>query len=287
MMVTYYCTLAQVKSELKAESTVQDNYVLSAIQTVSQRVDELLKRSTPRRPFFLPYTESRIVSIDAYHVSGMLNTLLLDYPLLALTSVTINTTDVTSNVRIYPPNSVPCYQLQLNRAVSWTYYPDVDYPITFVTVTGVWGYNADYARAWQAVDTITTVGGINASVTSFTVADADGVDAYGITPRLSAGNYIKVDNEVMLVLATNTTTNTITVRRGELGTTSASHSAGATVSTYTVEPIISQVVARQAGKMLARRGAYDAQVVDGVGLITYPPDLVPELKNVVSLYLGY
>lgn len=284
-MVYYYTTLAQAKSELKAENTVSDNYVLGMIGVVSQRVDELLNVGNPRRPYFLPYTESRDVAIDGYHISGRLNTLMLDYPLLALTSVTLNTTDVTTNSRIYPPNSVPARLLQLDSSITWTYRCDVDYPINFATITGVWGYNGDYANAWQAVDAI-TVAGINASVTTFTVADADGVDTYGLTPRLSAGNYIKVDDEVMLVVAVNITTNTLTVKRGQLGTTSAIHALGASVSTYTVEPIISQVVARQVGKAYARRGAYDAQIVDGVGLITYPPDLLPELKNIVSLYLG-
>jgi len=80
-------------------------------------------------------------------------------------------------------------------------------------MAGVWGYNSDYLQAWQAVDVITVVG-INSSVTSFTVADVDGVDVYGVTPRISAGNYVLIDSEVMLVTATNTTTNTVTVKRG-------------------------------------------------------------------------
>ncbi len=279
-MVNYYCTLAQVKAELRAENAVSDNYVLGLIQVVSQRVDELLKR---RYPYFLPYSEDIPLNVDTH--SARMNTLLLPNYLLSLTSVVVNTTDVTAYTRLYPPNQLPVYRLQLDNTVKWTYYPDVDYPITFVTVTGVWGYNRDYTHAWQAVDAITTVGGINASVTTFTVADADGVDSYGLTPRLSIGNYIKVDNEFMLVTGVNTTTNTLTVKRGVLGTTPATHDAGATVSTYTIEPIVSQTVARQVGKIYANRGGYTGQTTD-VGTFSYPPDLLAELKNVISLYLG-
>ena len=281
-MTNYYCTLAQVKSELKAENTTSDNYVLSMIQVVSQRVDEMLKR---RYQFFLPYTYAKSVPLDEYTHSAYMNTLLLPDYLLSLTSVVVNTTDVTTNARLYPPNEVPVYRLQLNNNARWTDYPDDNYPITYVNVTGVWGYNRDYPNAWQSVDTITTVGGINASATTFTVADADGVDTYGLTPRFSIGNDIKADTEIMLVIGVNTTTNTLTVRRGVLGTTSATHTQGTAVSTYTVEPIISQTVARQVGKIYANRGGYTTQSTEA-GNFTYPPDLLSELKNVVSLYLG-
>jgi hypothetical protein len=211
----------------------------------------------------------------------------MPYFILSLTSVGVNGTDITSNARLYPPTYVPTKQIQLNSATNWFSYctPSNSFDTTTATIAGVWGYNSDYLQAWQAVDVITTAG-INSSVTSFTVADVDGVDVYGVTPRISAGNYILIDSEVMLVTATDTATNTVTVKRGVLGTTASAHLIGASVSTYEVEPTISRVVNRQVGAMYARRGAYDAITIDAVGAITYPPDLLPELKAVVTIYAG-
>lgn len=289
MTYYYYTTLQKTKDVMKAVNTLDDNLILQYIQIASMRCDEILNRGLPRRPFFLPYTEARYVKLDAYHVGGYNNTLLLDDLLLSFTSATINTVDLSSNIRTYPPNAVPTQILQLNITTSWASIcntSNVSFPTTEAVITGVWGYNGDYANAWQAIDTLETVGGINASVTSLLVADVDGSDAYGITPRLSAGNYIKIGSEIMLVIATNTTTNAVTVKRGELGTTASVHLENDVVSRYDVEPIISGVVARQVGQLYARRGAYDGQAGDGLN-VTYPPDLLSEMKNILTLYAGY
>lgn len=287
-MVHYYTTLAKARTEQKAQLTTDDNYLMASIAIVSARIDEVLQGTTPnKRPYFLPFRETREIILTVNNILPMTNALLMNYPILALTSVGINGTDITSNARLYPPTFIPTKQIQLDGTTSWLNYCTASnaFNTNYASVVGTWGYNSDYANAWQAVDVI-TVGGINASVTTFTVADVDGVDLYGVTPRISAGNYILIDSEVMFVSATNTTTNALTVRRGALGTTASAHLVGATVSTYEVESTISRVVNRQVGAMYSRRGAYDSVTVELAGTITYPPDLLPELKNVLTIYAG-
>ena len=41
-----------------------------------------------------------------------------------------------------------------------------------LTVTGVWGWHDDYARAWKPSGDVIPAGGVNASVTTFTAASA-------------------------------------------------------------------------------------------------------------------
>jgi hypothetical protein len=219
-------------------------------------------------------------------VSSLYNTLQFPDPLLAFTSATIEGTDVTANVQAYPANQIPAHMLRMNDSTFWGNYCTTSNFSTpsRVIITGVWGFNADYANAWASVDTITTVGGINASVTSFTVADVDGQDLDGFTPRISAGNYLKIDNEVMQVNATDTTTNTVTVRRGMLGTTATAHDAGDSVSVYQVDSTIDRVTARQSGLLYARRGAYTSETTPEGGTISFPSDLQYELTNVLKEY---
>ena len=65
---------------------------------------------------------------------------------------------------------------------------------------------------------------ISEKVTNITVADASTIDA---------NSYIIIDNESMYVSKRNTTTNILTVKRGQDGTTAVSHVAGTNVGTIT------------------------------------------------------
>jgi len=45
---------------------------------------------------------------------------------------------------------------------------------------------------------------------------------------------------------------------------------------------VRRVTARQAGLLYARRGAYEQQTITDVGVITYPADLLSELRGVLQ-----
>jgi hypothetical protein len=135
------------------------------------------------------------------------------------------------------------------------------------------------------VDTITTVGGINASVTTFTVSDVDGLSLDGLSPRLSAGNLIRVESEFMDVLSTTVPSNTVTVKRGVNGSTAAVHAQGVNVEVWQVEDTIRRVTARQAAMMYARRGAYDNINITDLAVQQYPSDLLSEMRGVLTTYV--
>jgi hypothetical protein len=279
-----YASLADVRSELKATSTTDDNIALLNLTMASKRIDSEMKS---RRPYFAPYLETRTFVLNANNINTYWNLLYMRMPVLSLSSVTLNGTSITALVELYPPYADPynMYGLRLTdpSLTWWSYCTTVRTPYT-VAVTGVWGWNSNYAQAWQSVDTITTIGGINASATSFTVSDVDGANLDGFTPRLSAGNLIQLENEWLDVLATNVTTNTVTVRRGVNGSTASAHALGTAVQVYQVEDDIRRVTARQAGMMYARRGAYDATNITDIGTQVYPSDLLAELRGVLNNY---
>lgn len=94
-------------------------------------------------------------------------------------------------------------------------------------------------------DKTTLAAGINASVATVTLA---------AVLKLDGGNidFIKIDNEIMRVTAGATTT-TLTVERGQQGTTAASHSINSTIRRVEVLEIVAVERAdEREGEMLVR-----------------------------------
>jgi hypothetical protein len=273
-----YTTLDLCKSELKADSTVDDSLLFRYIIQASQRVD--LTMGTPRRPYFAPYTEQRTYPIEATRISSRYweNTFNLRDHILAFTEVLRQTTDITSQVALYTWSNEVATALRLTNC-SYDWYTGCSSTQPYkIYVTGTWGYHPDYSNAFDSVDTVQD-NPLTAAATSITVSDADGADLWGFTPRFSPGNLIKIEDELIDVTAVNTTTNVLTVRRGRNGTTAAAHAQDTAISVYQVDERIQRAVTRQATLLYARRGAYQVETLDGVGVITYPQDLLTELKQ--------
>ena len=271
-----YCTLADAKATMRADSTLDDALLLSLIGQVSARIDLLMSTNTP---YFQPYTDALEFAIVAQRVDSGRNAFILPpgSPLLALTSVLLNGAAVTASA--HPATRSPISMIRRTDGGSW-YENGTDDPPT-VVITGVWGYHRRYAQAWPVVDALAAAV-ISTTDTAITVADVDGSNPDGFTPRISAGNLIGIDNELLEGTATNTVTNAVTVRRGMNGTTAATHLIAAPVSVWQTDDNVRRVTARQAGLLYARRGAYEQQTITDVGVITYPADLLSELRGVLQ-----
>jgi hypothetical protein len=278
--MTNYCTLSDARKEMNASDTINDAQLRRNIAQVSKRIDAVM--GTPRRPYFAPYTEQRKYTIWTTRVDSWNNTFWMDDHILSLTTVTRSGTDITSNVEIYSADNRVADSLRItNRSTDWYGYcgSSCDVPPYTLLVTGIWGWHEDYDNAYDSVDTVQDAAGISASDTTITVADVDGEDLDGFTPRFSAGNLIKIEDELMDVLSTDTTLDTMTVRRGRNGTTAAIHANGAAISVYRVDERVRRIASRQSALLHARVGAFQVETLDGVGATTYPQDLLTELKN--------
>lgn len=281
-----YCTVDDVKFEMKTNEaatlqTTDSPKLLTLCRRASEKVDRLFQS---RRPFFFPYIESRQKPVNDFVVNSQLNTLALNDNLLALNTVTAGTTGLTvgSTVEAWPTLDSPYRYLRLmSFSTYWYQYLASDGTPLFITVNGTWGFHRDYSNAWITDDAlaaaITTT-----TATTFTVADVDGADSTGRTPRISAGNLIKIDSELMEVTATNTTTNVVTVRRGVHGSTAAAHLISTAVYVFQVEETIRQEVARQVGYIYARRGAFDNYSIMELGVQQFPPTMIASLVGAVE-----
>lgn len=262
-------------------SNIVDAKVAQLVRTVSVRVDREFQQ---RRPLFAPYNETRIQQLTGQRVNSWNGTYRLDGYLLALTSTSVNGTAV-SGVEGYPDSSMPPFPfLRLTDCCAgwFSYCTECCAPYQ-VSVTGVWGLHNDYANAWLAVDALAAAI-VSTGATTFTVASASGDDVYGQPYRISVGHLLKVDDEYMEV--TGVSGNTVTVRRGVNGTTAATHLISAVVYRWEVMPEVQYAVARQAGLLYSRLGAYQAVDVSPVGTeVRYPSDWLAEVKGVMQGYV--
>ena len=223
---------------------------------------------------YTPYADRR-VSTD-----GM--TLDLRLPLLAATTVTNGANGVVA---------LADYRLESRDALGGTPYDAITLPATTwawdgdtaVEIDGVWGFHPEYAAAWMTSgDTVKT--GINATAISLAVNDADGVDAWGETPRFCPGQLLQIGTEWLEVAAVDASANTLTVRRGVNGSTAAAHDAAVAISIWQADDQAIRAVARWTGLLFARRGAYEKVTFDGLAQVVFPTDLPDEVKAIVAYF---
>ena len=285
-MTTVYSTLANVKAENNADETtvnaVEDRKIMGYIRDASRRFDERLKSPVP---FFAPYKGSRQVQLQASNIDSLNRTILLPYPFLSITGVSIGSRVLTvgTNVQSYPVGQNPFMALQLIGcdACSWYDYCSSS-PSTYATLTGISGFHLNYTQAWLAVDTL--VGAVNDTVKTITVVNVDSENDLGEIPSISAGALLQIDDEWMDVVSTDITLNTAKVVRGVNGSTAAAHSNGATVSVFQVDTNVNRAITRQASFLYARKGAFESRRMDGIATIEYPADMLLEVNNILAMY---
>lgn len=291
--MTLYCTLDDARQELKPnpDNRDGDNAVLAAIRTVSRRIDRELGA---RRPLFAPTIEARKIRVDSRYINAVDGTFWLGPAgsLLGLSALSVGSSALTvgTHVEGYPDTSMPPFThlklLEASGYSSWFGYAecaDDGWPL-YATVTGVWGLHRDYANAWQKVDDLAAA--LTDSATTLTVNEIDDADLFGLLPRISAGNLLKIDSEYLEVLATLPEGNKAYVRRGVNGSTAASHDSGADVYVWQVEEPIRRATARQAAFQSARRGAFESVSLSPLSgsEIRYPGDWLAEARAVLNDY---
>jgi hypothetical protein len=155
-------------------------------------------------------------------------------------------------------------------------------------ITGIWGYHENWANAWvDSGDTVQDGGGINSTVTTITVSDADGADIYAIKPRFKEQQLLKIGSEYAYVTAKNILNNQLTVRRGVNGTTAASHDNATAIYVYApMEDVFHQVrrLAKWFYEQKDNTSDIDRPIVTDAG-VTLLPSALP--KDVVEASIRY
>lgn len=284
MTLLSYASLQDIIAAINTQlvNATQYNVLLLNADYASRRIDDLLASEVP---YFLPYKETWDIPVDGTQINSRLQALALGRPLLELGTVTVNGQDYSASVSAYPSTRFPIDTLRLT---TWdkSWYDNCNDPCNpapVITIDdGIWGYRRRGGQLWAQVGTLHA--DINASVTAIAVDSLDTVPVAlsGENTILSAGHLLKIGSEYMVKSYTATGQ---TVEREVNGTTAAAHTTGDAVYVFQVEEPIRRVVARQAGLLLARRGAYDIRGSNDIGTpLVMPADLLQELYGAVNVY---
>lgn len=241
--MSQYSNFLTTLTELKrvrniAASTTDDDVLRKCILQASRWFEETAERS------FVPYRETSEFDYCNPFV------LYVDGDLLEVKTLTNGdaSTLTASDYVLRPNNIYPKYKVELKRYGDAAFVYD-EHPEQALSLDAVWGFHANYNRAWVAADTLDAAIA-SAGQSTLVVTDADGLDDRAFT-RFEVYDYIKVDDEFMLVTAI--TTNTLTVTRGVNGTTAGTHTDESTVYTYRPHEDIRRAVTYLAGYLYDTR----------------------------------
>src|SRR4051794_2955012 len=194
MQLNCYATLSafRQRQSLASSDTGDDARMLAKLRAATTEIDRYTGRS------FLPTIATR-----RFDWRGAKTLLLRGYDLLELTTL-INgdgtTIDPAAIISLGGVNG-PIVGIELDITKALFVYQSTT--TRAISVSGVWGWHDDYASAWKTSGDVIQGGGITANATTFTVASVSGADSWGMSPRFSAGQLIKVDAEYMHVVATD------------------------------------------------------------------------------------
>ncbi|MBC8099586.1 MAG: hypothetical protein H7Y11_09090 [Armatimonadetes bacterium] len=231
-----YIALDTLKTHLGLESATltkaDSDRLWAALTAAIAQVEQAAGRG------FAPRRITLFHAIDPYNLSE----LLLDDDLLTLTSLTNGDGTLIALTEV---ESIGAGVLRLKNGL--VFVASTDAAQQPIQVAGVWGWHEAYATAWRPsgdqVVTLTTLDGIS----TLGVQDADGIDpTSNRTPRFMVGQLIQVNTEFFSIVAVNTSTNLLTVRRGQRGTSFETSPVGQSISIYTPSARVELLIVRWA-----------------------------------------
>lgn len=283
MQEVWYATLAQARAEVREHDpavTAGNPYILQALAHVSARIDRHAELT------YAPLLDTRYLDGRGDHIDDMRGELFLDFPALAITSVTVGGTVWTADTdyRTQPRGRTPINALRVPFGIGRNWDDGSGDWIDNVEVTGIWGYHRQYASAFVESNDAVQDNPLTSSAKTITVTsfDATSQDAAGRSPRFSAGQLLRLEDELVLVVDTPSNTQ-LTVLRGVRGSSSASHLQNTKIAIFTPEPTIERACLRWVSYLYKRRGQFETVVTtDGFTTTKFPPDVPEEVQGILD-----
>ncbi len=283
-------TLVQARREAKIEpfdkvDFALDNYLMQALEHTSARINIMKEYA------FEPTLAPRRFDALGWHISP--DGLTLDVgnnPLLEILSIvdgegaTLTAYNRSTKAGDYyiRGNKSPYTEIQLAEVSNknWTNF-DGEY-IEAIAVNGIWGFRTNYATAWVSSNDTVQDNPLAAIATQVTVADADGIDAFGLIPRFSPGQVLRFESEYVEVVGVDPVNNKLTIRRAMFGTIAVEHAQNTAIILWTPEPTVNRAALRWTDYLYKRQGSFETVVVEGDTRTTFPPDAPEEVQNILD-----
>jgi len=273
-----YASLVEIKRQLASDAdasgftTNYDTLLLAILEAGSRLIDAYCARH------FYTKEETR-------YFDGAGGLLLLD-DVLSISSFKIDDDDdgtyeetltATTDYLLYPLNGYPKLRAEISTDTDRDYSDFAKGMKNGVEIVGVWGYgDGESATPYEdSGDSVQDDSGINSTVTTVTVTDAD---------NFAPGQTIRIESEQCYIQSYNTTANTLTVKRGVNGTTAASHDKDTTIYIYQYPDLIKQACIIQAMRWYKRKESAFQDVVGNAELgqtIVYK-SLDPDVRLIIN-----
>lgn len=262
-MTHAYCTIDDVKDSINDSGSSLDAFLVKVVLSVTEFIDKRTKTQ------FVPWSGEK-----RFDGSGTPRLFIPDC--LSLTTVVDDTSTLTdSDYLLYPRNAAsigqPYTWLQMDpdgTYSSWTREMDI------VSLTGAWGYS-------QELESLTTLAAAIESTTATTITVPTGL--------VQAGHVLKIGDEALFVSAVTVgdPSDTVTVKRGQEGTTAATHENGATVSNYEAPYDIWQVAWGMAKNLYKAKDQLGerATALEELGKIQINRALTKDLAELLKFYM--
>jgi hypothetical protein len=293
-----YATLYQVKEYIQGipqTDTTQDGKLLEFLSWSSNQIRLYKERSyepvIETRKYDLPGLHRGIVLGNfepGYNVGGSQAVLRLDEGLLACDELLNGDgSEVTASEYVLEPaNLWPKTRVKLRQASGTVWGPDADGNVEqVIELTGTWGNHDAYNRAW--VDSLDTVRNnpLTINGTSLTVTDADGQAGDLAAMRFQAGQLIRMESELALVLSVTTTTNVLEIVRAANGSTAAAHAQGTKIEIFRPQATISLACLRLTKWRYAQKDVddFDKVYALGMGTVNIPARLPADVVQILGM----
>lgn len=274
-IINGYCNLQDFKLYLSGSGVMpgvdvfDDRVIEGMIETASRRLDNLCGR------VFYPHVKTRSYDLPGDRYLWFSDDLL---ELLTLTNGD-DTTIASTEYILFPQTEYPKYMLKL-RDVSttvWTQSSSADAE-QVIDVLGVWGFREDYnIRGFVNETTINEGAELSAADLTITVASAD---------NIYAGQIIRIENELMTV-ASVSGNNVTVVKRGDNGSTAATHADATAVKIWSYPEDLQQVAMEIARMMYRSRYGENVEtssLVTAGGVVVTPRSLPIWAQEIINKY---
>jgi len=206
--------------------------------------------------------------------------LYMDDDLLEITTLTNgdNTIVPSTEYDLWPKNTTPHLGIRLKDTSTYQWVSDTTGNYKFViSVLGWWGNRKQYAqRGWLSGGTL------GAAITDATTLAFTMITGHSLV----AGQIIKIDSEIYNIASIST--NTITpIKRGDNGSTAATHADGATVYIWQPNEDVKTAILQIVGNVYANRSGQASSgriSVTASGVVIRPEDVPPMAQKIIERY---
>lgn len=268
----WLCSLDDVKDRRASSGGTDSDYDNAQLSMFIEQASSDIVRNLQSLP--LPHVATALFDYSSEYIdidSRVLN-VYRDTDILEITSISNGDSSsvASSAYTLKPNNAYPKYQIALKETsgVSWRGASGGDYE-QVISITGIFGNVPHYPTAWHDVG-LELDGDINATITTVTVNDGT---------LLSIGHYIKINDEVMFVEAISS--NDLTVQRGALGTTAASHTDEDTITRFQFKNDLRLACAEWASYLYSTKDKLGDEVITFNGGVQAPRGLAPTVIKTI------